>query len=85
MLTPAQLSMGWLLQKAKDLGIPTLPIPGTKTLSHALDNIASAQVELAREDMTLLEDIAKLSSGERESENYMADAIEGRTASQAKM
>ncbi len=84
-VTPAQLSMGWLLQKASDLGIATLPIPGTKTLSHALDNIASAQVKLSAEDMSLLEDIAKLSSGERESEKYMADAIEGRTASQAKM
>ena len=71
--------MGWLLQKSEDLGIPTLPIPGTKTLSHALDNIASAQVKLAPEDMALLEDIALLSSGERESESYMAAAIEGRT------
>lgn len=78
-VTPAQLSMGWLLQKSEDLGIPTLPIPGTKTLSHALDNIASAQVKLAPEDMALLEDIALLSSGERESESYMAAAIEGRT------
>lgn len=84
-VTPAQLSMGWLLQKAQDLGISTLPIPGTKTLSHALDNIASAQVKLAPEDMSLLEDIAQLSSGERESESYMADAIEGRTASEAKL
>ena len=80
-VTAAQLSMGWLLQKGQDLGIPLLPIPGTKTLSHALDNIASAQVKLAPEDMQLLEDIAELSSGARESDSYMEAAIEGRSAS----
>jgi len=80
-VTPAQLSLAWLLQKSKDLGIPTLPIPGTRTLSHALDNVAAAKVKLAPKDMTLLEDIALLSSGERESEAYRAYAIEGRTRS----
>ena len=65
--------------RAQDLNVDVLPIPGTKTLSHALDNIASAQVTLAPEDMELLESIAELSSGNRESDAYMEAALEGTT------
>ena len=68
-VSPAQLSMAWLLQKGRDLGVQLLPIPGTKTLSHAQENIASATIELAAEDMALLEEIADLKSGNRESES----------------
>ena len=64
---------------AQDLNVDVLPIPGTKTLSHALDNIASAQVTLAPDDMELLESIAELSSGNRESDAYMEAALEGTT------
>ena len=78
-VSPAQLSMGWLLQKGHDLGVSLLPIPGTKTLSHALENIASAKIELAPADMALLEEIADLSAGARESDAYMEKALEGNT------
>ena len=84
-VTAAQLSMGWLLQKSHDLGISTLPIPGTKTLSHALDNIASAKVSLSPSDMTLLEEVALMASGNRESDSYMERAIEGNTQRAAKL
>jgi aryl-alcohol dehydrogenase-like predicted oxidoreductase len=78
-VSPAQLSMGWLLQKGNDLGVQLLPIPGTKTLSHALENIASAKIELAPDDMALLEEIAVLSAGARESDAYMEKGLEGNT------
>ena len=78
--TPAQLSMGWLLRKASDLGVACLPIPGTKTLSHALENIASVRVDLTETEMRLLESIAEMSAGARESDNYMGFGLEGATA-----
>ena len=78
-VSPAQLSMAWLLQKGRDLGVQLLPIPGTKTLSHAQENIASATIELAAEDMALLEEIADLKSGNRESDSYLDKALEGNT------
>ena len=58
-VSAAQLSLAWLLHKGRDVGVALLPIPGTKTLRHALDNIASASVPLSREEMVgRLEDIA---------------------------
>jgi len=78
-VSAAQLSLAWLLHKSRDLGIQCLPIPGTKTLSHALDNIASTRIQLAAEDMVLLEQIAALTSGHRESDKYMEFGLEGNT------
>ena len=76
-VSTAQLSMAWLMHKARELGVQCLPIPGTKTLSHALDNIASAQITLASEDMALLEEIGAMVVGERESESYRSASLEG--------
>jgi aryl-alcohol dehydrogenase-like predicted oxidoreductase len=78
-VSAAQLSMAWLIQKSKDLGVDCLPIPGTKTLSHGLDNIASVAITLAPADMQLLEDIAEMTAGARESEAYMKISLEGNT------
>lgn len=75
----AQLSMGWLLGKARSLGVQCLPIPGTKTLSHALENIASAELVLTQEEVALMERAAELSAGQRESEAYMQFGMEGAT------
>ena len=47
--------------------------------SHALDNIASAQITLASEDMALLEEIGAMVVGERESESYRSASLEGNT------
>jgi len=78
-VSPAQLSMAWLMQKARDLGVQCLPIPGSRRLSHALENISASKLELTSEDMQLLEDIGAMVAGERESESYRAIALEGNT------
>mmetsp|Transcript_33853 Transcript_33853/g.79133 ORF Transcript_33853/g.79133 Transcript_33853/m.79133 type:complete len:345 (-) Transcript_33853:116-1150(-) len=77
--SPAQLSLAWLVQKAKDLGVSCLPIPGTANLHHALDNIASMKVTLTPEDMKLLEDIAADVAGARECQDYLRPRLEGQT------
>jgi len=79
-MSPAQLSMAWLLHKAAELGVSCLPIPGTANLSHALDNIASAQVVLELADMTLLEEIGSQIAGARESDGYLKMRVEGQTS-----
>lgn len=77
-VSPATLSMAWLLQKAKDLKVSVLPIPGTAVLDHAKDNMAGASVgALSPEEMALLEEIAKQAAGNRESDQYMSIRIEG--------
>ena len=68
--SPAQLSLAWLLHKAQQLGVHCLPIPGTKTLSHAKDNLASATICLAAADIVLLEEIAQMSAGEKRHQQY---------------
>lgn len=78
-VSPAQLSMAWLLQKSVDLGVSCMPIPGTNKLPHALDNLASTKVKLAPKDMTLLEDIASMTAGARENDGYLKTALEGVT------
>jgi aryl-alcohol dehydrogenase-like predicted oxidoreductase len=40
--TPAQLALAWLLQRSPVL----LPIPGTSTVAHLEENVASATIEL---------------------------------------
>ena len=75
--TAAQLSLAWLLSKAKALGVAVIPIPGTTKLKHAKDNIASESISLTAEDMTLLEEIGAAVAGARGDESYQKLAIEG--------
>jgi aryl-alcohol dehydrogenase-like predicted oxidoreductase len=41
--TPAQLALAWLLHKRDDI----VPIPGTTSVEHLLENLAAADVELS--------------------------------------
>jgi pyridoxine 4-dehydrogenase len=50
-VTPAQLSLAWLLQKSPVM----LPIPGTSKVAHLEENIAAAELKLRREDWAELE------------------------------
>jgi pyridoxine 4-dehydrogenase len=52
--TPAQIGLAWLL--AHDPG--TLLIPGTSSLSHLEDNIATANVRLDPATMDILNGLA---------------------------
>ena len=50
--TPEQVALAWLLRRAP----VTLPIPGTLSLEHLSDNLASTKIELTDEDLGLLSD-----------------------------
>ncbi len=49
--TPAQLALSWLLHHSPVM----LPIPGTSSLAHLDENVASAQVELDAETISALD------------------------------
>ena len=49
-LTPVQLALAWLLRRSPVL----LPIPGTASLAHLEENLASARVELTDEQYAAL-------------------------------
>src|SRR6202167_4841142 len=54
-VTPAQLSLAWLLQRSPVM----LPIPGTSKVAHLEENIAAAALKLRREDWAELEAAAR--------------------------
>jgi len=83
--SPAQLSLAWLVQKAKDLKVDCLPIPGTSNLHHAKSNIASMKVILSASDMRLLEELAANVAGARENDSYLKPRLEGQMARRAEL
>jgi aryl-alcohol dehydrogenase-like predicted oxidoreductase len=77
-LTAPQLSLVWLYQKAQDLGVACLPIPGTQKQEHALDNLgALAAPRLSGAEMEGLEALGMTVAGKRGNEEYMRTAVEG--------
>jgi aryl-alcohol dehydrogenase-like predicted oxidoreductase len=48
--TPGQIALAWLLARSPQM----LPIPGTSSLAHFDENIASADIELTPEEMAAL-------------------------------
>jgi aryl-alcohol dehydrogenase-like predicted oxidoreductase len=49
--TPAQLGIAWLLHKAPHI----VPIPGTTSVEHALENAAAAEKALSPETLAACE------------------------------
>ena len=53
--TPMQVALAWLLQRAPNI----LLIPGTSSLDHLRENLAAASLNLPRDALTALDEIAK--------------------------
>jgi len=53
--TVAQLALTWLLQKSPVM----LPIPGTSSVPHLEENMASAKLQLTADDWKRIEDLAR--------------------------
>ena len=51
--TPAQLALAWLLHKAPHI----IPIPGTTSVPHLLDDLGADTVRLSAETLAALEDL----------------------------
>ena len=50
--TPGQIALAWLLQKGDDI----VPIPGTKRRKYLEENIAATDIELAPDEMAVLDE-----------------------------
>lgn len=74
--TVSQLSLAWLYQRAKDVDIPMVAIPGTTKVANATSNIASLDLSLTEQEMDDLAELGKLVAGERGNEGYKAKALE---------
>ena len=55
-VTPAQLAIAWLLHQGKDI----VPIPGSKTIAHLEENAAAVDIELTREELARIDEVAPI-------------------------
>jgi aryl-alcohol dehydrogenase-like predicted oxidoreductase len=53
-VTPAQLAIAWLLHRGKDI----VPIPGSRSIAHLEENAAAADIELTREELARIDEVA---------------------------
>ncbi|MEQ6903460.1 aldo/keto reductase [Nocardioides sp. YIM 152588] len=63
--TPARLALAWLYAKGRALGLPVVPIPGTRFPEHVTDNLGAVEVELTEEQVGRLDALAGRVRGHR--------------------
>lgn len=63
-ITPAQLSLAWLLSQGDDI----VPIPGTRRLKYLEENIAAVDVELTDSDLKYIDEVMPPVAGDRYSD-----------------
>jgi aryl-alcohol dehydrogenase-like predicted oxidoreductase len=64
-VTPAQLALAWVHGQAARLGIPVVPIPGTKHVRWLEQNVAALGITLDDADRTELDPLAEKVAGIR--------------------
>jgi adenylate kinase len=73
----AQLSLAWLYQRARELGVTMVAIPGSTKIPNAVSNLESLQVRLSVQEMQLLGSLAGKVQGARGNPQYLQSAVEG--------
>ncbi|GGG02426.1 oxidoreductase [Rhodococcoides trifolii] len=75
--TPAQVALAWLYRKGTDLGLPVVPIPGTRTATRIDENAAATTLVLTDAQVTELDGIDALVSGARSADpNWVSSGRE---------
>ncbi|GAB2818048.1 hypothetical protein GCM10027176_23310 [Actinoallomurus bryophytorum] len=57
-VTAAQVALAWVSAQAPRLGVPVVPIPGTKNAHRLEQNAAALDAGLSAEDLTTLDALA---------------------------
>jgi aryl-alcohol dehydrogenase-like predicted oxidoreductase len=74
-VTPAQIALAWVQQRAQVHGISVIPIPGTRRRSRLLENTAATRIVLTDDELALLEPIAGQVAGGRYADmSYVAES-----------
>jgi aryl-alcohol dehydrogenase-like predicted oxidoreductase len=63
--TPAQVALAWVYAQSDRLGVPVVPIPGTKRVKWLEENVAALNVKLTPEDLAILNPLADQVAGAR--------------------
>jgi aryl-alcohol dehydrogenase-like predicted oxidoreductase len=61
----AQAALAWVYAQAPRLGVPVVPIPGTKRVPWLEQNAAALGVSLSRDDLAALDSLAERVVGGR--------------------
>ena len=64
-VTPAQVALAWVHGRAAALGVPVVPIPGTKRVRYLEENIAAVDLTLSADDLAALDQLSELIVGAR--------------------
>lgn len=64
-VTPAQVALAWVHGRAAALGVPVVPIPGTKRRKWLEQNVAALDVKLDDQDLARLDRLNEQVVGER--------------------
>ncbi|WP_414169319.1 aldo/keto reductase [Streptoverticillium reticulum] len=64
-ITPAQVALAWVQQRASVHGLTVIPIPGTRKRSRLDENVAATRITLSAEELAVLEPIAGKVAGTR--------------------
>src|SRR5580658_4873357 len=64
-VAPAQVALAWVYAQQDRLGVPLVPIPGTKRIKWLDQNIAALDVTLTPEELTVLAPLASQVTGSR--------------------
>ncbi|MFJ1604065.1 aldo/keto reductase [Streptomyces sp. NPDC088253] len=60
-----QIALAWVQQQASLLGLPVVPIPGTRRRGRVEENTAATRIVLTEDELAVLEPIASKVAGER--------------------
>ncbi len=63
--TPAQVALAWLRQRGEALGLPVVPIPGSRRASRVDENLASLGLTLDADAVAALDELADRVVGAR--------------------
>jgi aryl-alcohol dehydrogenase-like predicted oxidoreductase len=64
-VTPAQVAIAWVYAQEPRLGVPVVPIPGTKRVKWLEQNVAALDVDLTEDDLAVLDPLGARVIGER--------------------
>jgi len=64
-VAPAQVALAWVHGRAEQLGVPVVPIPGTKRSKWLEQNAQAVEVELTADDLAELDPLAEQVVGAR--------------------
>lgn len=65
--TPAQVALAWLITQGKRLGLPVVPIPGTRRAARIDENLGAVTLELNDAQLAALDEAADAVVGSRSS------------------